>query len=262
MATSRGSISIGLAVLVVVAAGCTTGPMDVREVRYWAVANGEDTNYYRMRVSGATRLGVAGYKSGWFPARAVDRLFGDVSSEGGVAELQVRSELEAQIAQKIKETQGAWLNAAADPNADEGLLRKLMEARRRVLAYPASTVVPYPGAIEVEYNPGVGVATRYADEKLVFVLASNPDEIIASLARFVEEDKTTLTINRMAGLLTQRAAAEVAAKKGTLEVDKASDPRMRASLGSAREKLAAGTTKPAALEAVDVLLTIVDLHLP
>ncbi len=78
--TKTGWLGVALSWLLV---ACTTGPMDVREVRYWAVSNGKETNYYRLRVTGATRLGVAGYKSGWFPARAVDRLFGDVSSDDG-----------------------------------------------------------------------------------------------------------------------------------------------------------------------------------
>lgn len=259
-APRRAQLTLALAAAML--AGCTTGPMDIREVRYWAVSNGKETNYYRLRVTGATRLGVAGYKSGWFPARAVDRLFGDVSSDGGVTELQVRTELEQQIAEKIKATQSRWLQAAENPDADPATLRALMEARRRILAYPAKTATPFPDAIEVEYNPGLGVATRYADEKLVFVLASNPDEIISSLARFVEEDKTVLTVNRLAGIITQRAAVDVASREAVQSVDKGSDARLVEGMQKTRTRLAPGTDKATALGAVDVLLTLVDSLYP
>ena len=213
--------------LIVGMSGCTNGPMNIREVHYYAVTNGENTNYYRLRVAADTKLGVAGFRSGWFPARAVDRLFGDASLEGGTAELQVRSKIESLIDAKIISTYGNWLDEASNPDATPGKLEKLLNARRRILAYPSRENPPYPKAFEIEYNPTSGVAFFHADEKMVFVLASNPDEVIAKIASFVEDDKTVLTINRLADVVGQRQVNEIATKEAALEVDRKSDAIVR-----------------------------------
>jgi hypothetical protein len=60
--------------IVVLASGCTTGPLKVEEVYYLAATNGKDTNYYRITVKAGTQLGVAEYRAGMFPASAVDAL--------------------------------------------------------------------------------------------------------------------------------------------------------------------------------------------
>lgn len=242
--------------------GCTLGPMKVHETHYVAVSNGKDTNYYRLRVVGHTSLGVAGYRSGWFPARAVDRLFGEVASDAAPAELQARTELETQVIQKIKETHQAWLEAAKDPNADPELLRRLNEARRRVLAYPSFRAEPFPDTIEIEYNPGRELATFHIDDKLIFVLASNPDDVVRQIANFVEEDKTVATINRMAGTITQVTTNEVAGREAAQEVDRASDARLKDVLKQTREGAVDGTAKMTALRQVDVLLTVIEAVAP
>src|SRR5262249_39950883 len=150
-----------------------------------------------------TVLGVAGYRSGWYPARAVDRLFGEAASDSSPAELLARTELEMQTIDAIKETQRKWLLAAKNPNTPDDELRRLNEARRRVLAYPSFKPEPFPGTIEIEYNPGRDLATFHIDDKLLFVLSSDPDAVVRQIANFVEEDKTVLTINRLAGTITQ-----------------------------------------------------------
>jgi len=206
---------LGLAVAL---AACTTGPMNVREVHYFAVPNGENTNYYRLRVDAQTRLGVAGYRSGWFPARAVDRLFGEINSEAGAAEIDVRTKIETEINARILETTKGWLEEAVKLTPDRDKLDRLLAARRRILAYPSSIGEPYPKTFEIEHNPAIGVATRYADEKLVFVLGSNPDEVIGRIASFVEEDKSVLTINRLSGVITQTRVNQVASREAQQEL--------------------------------------------
>lgn len=245
-------------ILLVGVSGCTTGPMNIREIHYYAITNGEHTNYYRLRVAADTQLGVAGFRSGWFPARAVNRLFGDASLEGGAAELKTRSAIESLINDKMIFTYKNWLDEAGNIDATSDKLNKLLDARRRVLAYPSSEIDPYPKAFEIDYNPASGVATYHADEKLVFVLASNPDEVIGKIANFVEDDKTVLTINRLADAVGQYRVNEIATKEATLEVDKKSDALVRDLIKIAIE----AKTVEDAKKYIDSLLLTLETILP
>jgi len=57
--------------------------MTLQETHYFAPINETHSNYYRLRILAQTELGVSQYRSGWFPATSVDRLFGKVEDEGG-----------------------------------------------------------------------------------------------------------------------------------------------------------------------------------
>jgi len=197
--------------------------MDIREVHYFAVPNGENTNYYRLRVTASTELGVAGYRSGWFPADAVDYAFGDVSTTGGVEALKTRNKIKDQINKKILETNQEWLDEAANPNAEPEKLDGLQNARRRILAYPRSDGDPYKGAFEIEYNPAKSVNLRFSGDKLIFVLSSDPDTVVANIASFAENQESALTIDRLAGVIAQRARTDVVAAEGVEEVNKEID---------------------------------------
>lgn len=241
---------------------CSLGRMNVQETHYYAIPNGKDTNYYRLRVEAKTVLGVAGYRSGWYPARAVDRLFGEAASDSSPAELQARTELEMRTIEAIKETQRKWLEAAQNPDTPEPRLRLLNEARRRVLAYPSFKPEPFPGTVEIEYNPGRDLVTFHIDDKLLFVLSSDPDAVVRAIANFVEEDKTVLTIQRLSGTITQGALNEVAGREAALKVDQANDARVRQVLQQTREGTAAGTKKEIAVFRIDVLLSVIDAVFP
>ena len=173
---------LGALVLMFVPLACTTGPMEIREVHYYAVPNGENTNYFRLKVTAKTSLGVASYREGWFPADAVDSLFGDVSEPGSVKALEAKVELKSAIRKGIVDTTKAWLKEASNPNADPEKLKNLFEARRRVLAYPKNIGEPFAGGLEIEYNPMKSLVAAHWDEKKVYVLASNPDEVVGKMA--------------------------------------------------------------------------------
>jgi len=198
--------------------GCSTGRMAVREVHYHAVTNGEQTNFYRLRVEGKTRLGQAEYRSGYFPTDALDRLFGNVNASKAGEALGARQDIEKLVRDAVKQTTEAWLKEARDPDASTERLRALQMARRRVLAYPVGPGAPFPGAVEIEYNPAQGVFIRHADEKLVFLLSSNPDEVVQDIVEVAEHDKTALAVNRLGSVVAQRARNEVAAAEAAQSV--------------------------------------------
>ena len=116
--------------------GCSLGPLRVEETHYYAVSNGTNTNSYRLDIRAASFLGDAGYRSGWFPAHAIDSLFGDTTAQGGLAALETRSKLEQQINYKLVSTNQAWLEYASQWDAKNDKLKGLLMARKRVLGYP------------------------------------------------------------------------------------------------------------------------------
>jgi hypothetical protein len=258
IALTRSALALAVITLFSLCA-CTTGPMNVREVHYYAVPNGENTNYYRLRVEADTKLGVAGYRSGYFPARNVDSLFGDVSSEGGAASLAVRLQIEQQINEKILSTNQAWLEEAAKPNADANLLEGLLRARRRILAYPISDGQPYKGAFEIEYNPAKGVHTRYADEKLLFILGSDPDQVVSQIANFAESDKTVLSINQLSNVLAQRVRNDIAGQQAVEQVNRGVDGLVSKQIEKARKVADNPATLPGeAIREIDTLIILLN----
>jgi hypothetical protein len=232
--------------------------MDISERHYFAVPNGQNTNYYRLRVEASARLGDAGYRSGWFPADAVDYAFGNVSEAGGTEALATRNRIKEQINQKVLETNQAWLNEAAKPGANIGDLERLQSARRRILAYP-SLGPPFPGTFEIEYNPAKGVYTRFADDKLIFVLSSNPDQVIQNIAGFAESRETVLAIDRLAGVISQRARNEIAAAETIEETNKRIDAiifeQIELALKVAEDS---NTTSTTAIREINTLLIMLD----
>ena len=240
-------------------AGCSAGPMHIEETRYFAVPDGESTNYYRMQISGQTALGVASYRSGWYPARAVDGVFGAVSSEGGISAIETRAAIEREVSEKIKSTTKAWLDAAADPKTKRADLVRLMEARRLVLAYPSPVKPPYKNAFEIQFNPAIGVALTHADEKLIFILSSNPDEVIGKIKNFSESEQTVLTINQLSQVVAKRARNEVDAQVAVETVDRKADSLVVARLRSANTVAAdENTTRERALLEIETLVHLID----
>ena len=91
------------------------------------------------------------------------------------------------------------------------------------MAYPLWQSQLIPGTIEIEYNPMKGVAILHADEKLVFVLSSDPDEVISKIVNFSESDKTVFSINQFAKITAQRVRNQLAAQEAEEEVNKKID---------------------------------------
>ncbi len=256
-------IPIFLFVTVWLFISCSLGKMTVQELHYFAVPNGANTNYYRLKVEAKTKLGKAEYRSGWFPTRSLDMLFGDVSSAGGVKALEVRNKLQEQINEKILSTNAAWLKEASKAKPIKTKLIGLFNARRRILAYPRTGIEPFMGGFEIEYNPALGVAIHHADEKLVFMLSSNPDEVIGRIANFTENEKTVLAINQLSNVVGQRVKNEIAAQQAVEEVDKLGDALIHSQI---QQALAIAenpnATKEEAILEINTLINLLDSMQP
>lgn len=180
--------------------------MRIEEVHYFAVPNANNTNYYRLRVRAHTRLSVASFREGWFPATAVDALFGDVSEDSSGESLGAKLTLRGLYREAVVAVTKQWLNAAKNGEEEDAVLQGLHNARRRVLAYPSPNGEPYQNSVEVEYNPAKGVALQRAGEKLVFVLSANPDEVVGKIANFVQSEKTSLAIKQLGDLVSNKVS--------------------------------------------------------
>ena len=195
--------------LLPVLGGCQRGPMKIRQVQYLAVPSGDNTNYYRIRVSANTYLGKSEFRSGWFPADAVDALFGDVSEPGSTDALKVRQDIKKAIDAKLLAATNAYLEVAVDPDAPPEKLAKRLAALRAVRTVESDATPQPPTGIEMEYDPRQSLVMRHAGEKLVFVLSSDPDEVIGIIANFADNQRTGLSVQRLGEVIGQQTTNQV-----------------------------------------------------
>ncbi len=245
-----------LLALAVSAVGCTTGPLDIEEVSYLAITNGEDTNYFRIRVKASTRLGVAEFRQGWFPATAVDALFGAVTEEGEGTALLMREKLRAQFDESIIETQKKYLAAAQNPKTTEAELRPLRRAMVRVRQAPRDTAFARKDAQSIQYNPAKGLVVYKSDEKLVWVLSSNPDDVIAAIANFSEQESTQKDILKFTEVVIQGRRNEVAAKRATNVVRRDDDALVARQISIAQDTLKPDSGRAQVIEQVEALIQL------
>lgn len=193
-------VRIFLGALLCLAAACSSGPLKVNERYYLAASDrrGENINYYRITIRGSTALSVADFRQGWYPADALDAVFGDVSAESEPSALATKRALAAQIDQAliaIRQKIADELTASNGIPDMENFERveKLRKAERE-LRIRARDQRDTDELVTIEYDPAGPLVTRRAGEKLIFVLSANPDEILQNIAGFAEEQKTQLEI--------------------------------------------------------------------
>ena len=205
--THQRLITVGLClVLFGWATGCTSGPLKVHEVYFYKTSNGRDANYFRLTVKAKTQLGNAEYRSGWFPKRSVDSLFGEATDAGGNKANEFRESIVNLINTNVYQTTKRWLDAVAT-NAPANELERLNQARINVLTYPQ--LAPTRGMVIMDYNSMAGIVREHADEKFVMLLSSNPDEIVGKIAAFTEQEKTAATVQKLASTFTRQRADEI-----------------------------------------------------
>lgn len=199
-----------LLMLILPLSGCfSSGPMHVYERSYLAVPSGDNTNFFRTTIEGNTYLGDSNYDSGWFPANTVDKLYGGTSKSDSAQALKTEEDIRALMNEAILATTKGYLRAAQDPSSSEESIVAWLTAQRRVRAM-AGDGIPLPdGAVEVEYDPSRSLALRHSGEKRVFVLASNPAEVIETISNFAGNERTSATILRIADVVSQRQINDV-----------------------------------------------------
>ena len=116
-----------ISILILFLSGCSAGQMKFHEVRYLAVPSGDNLNVYRVTVKGYSQFTDAKFRSGWYPASAVDGLYGDVSNTKAIKALKVQEEIREEINKAILISTKKYLKKAIDPNATKEELRNLLK---------------------------------------------------------------------------------------------------------------------------------------
>lgn len=247
--------------------GCTTGPMQLSERYMVGTSNGHDRVYYRVTITGDTKIGVSEFRQGWYPAEAVDQLFGDVSAENTDARA-VREELRQQIDQSLIEARRAYLAEAIKPDADEKKLAQLLEAVRRTRQSPldvqarksdASTPDKPARSVEttaMEYNPAEDLVTRHAGQKLVMVLSSNPDEVMNKLSELSGDADTQAMFSKFANIMARDQRKQHADDVARTAVNGAVGTATGKELESFAKLVATQKNREVLLGRIDALLSV------
>lgn len=241
---------------------CSTGKTYVKTVSYYGVPSGDNTNYYKVNIESNSKLSKLNYESGWYPESALDRLFGNTSSDATVKVLETQDALTTQYNETIIELNKKWLEKASDINVGDSELQAYLNARRRLLAYPNLGFMPIQNSFELEYNPERSLAVAHANEKFAIVISANPNEVVGKISSFAESDQTTMEINRIGNLLKNDRTNDLIKLKARYEVDKEFDQKVLVhqleSLKNLADTGAAGVSKDEALREIQVLRTLIE----
>lgn len=233
--------------------------MTVSEVSYIAVPSGDNTNYYRITVEADTYLGVAKYDSSWFPALAVDRLYGSVATEDTAQTLKTEQDIVALIDEAILDTTRGYLAAAKDPNSSDETVLAWLTAQRRVRATAGDGIGLPDGAVEIEYNPGGNLTLRHSGEKRVFVLSSDPTEVMNAINAFASSQQTSATVLRIADVVRQRRANDIERAEADVAVQRDTNTVIVTQIDGALQAIAAeDVSRDEVRHEVEALLMLIE----
>lgn len=231
-------------------AACTQGPMRVDERYYLGTNDGTNTNYFRITVKGDTELGKATFRQGWYDAYAVDALMGDsVGTDQGMQALASQT-IQKKIDEGAIELNKQFVEALTKGDTKPETLKVLLERQQQLRLMPTRSMGKIAGTRTIEYNPSAGLATAREGKKLVMILSSDPNDVIAGIAAFAEEQKTQAAVQELSAVAAQAvrpaATAKFAAKQASSDVGGADDKLLAAQLVSSYNtigKLDAATKK-------------------
>jgi hypothetical protein len=185
----------------------------------YAAYGPDGVNYYRITFKGRGSLGKVDYRSGWYDGKAVDELFGDVTSEGDLRVTTTRARQEA-IAAAARDYVAA---------AKQGDDAKMTAAKGRIDRVTADFSTLAPADVSRD-----DAAMEYAGKKFVMVLAHDPDEILKMIGDSIQKDRVVEAVSRFAREHAGEASrrAEAALSQAQAHAQSLADQ-----LGKAREGL-------------------------
>lgn len=193
--------------------GCQQfGQVDLREQYYLGASNGTEMVYYRVTIQADTFLANMQFRQGWYPAYAVDQLFGDVSDNGVVETLSARDEIRKQIDEKLKEARTRYLEVAADPDSSNSEVEAALRAVMRVRLDASPSLLDSDGILDkthlIEYDPDADLSTRRAGHKKIYLLSADPNQVIQELQRLAADTDTQKLISDFNKALTTAISRE------------------------------------------------------
>ena len=198
-------VSAGALVL----AGCSLGRTKLGSTSYVAVPGRNNTNYFRVTVTGSSKLAVTHFKSGAFPADIVDTLYGNAGNSNLPEVYKLQEDIKKEINDALLKAWKSYLEKAIDPAATQEVLADRLATIRRVRAAPGDGIPLPKGAVEMEYAPERNLVLRGWGQKLVFVMSSDPNDVIGAISTFSNEVETGTTVLRLADLVQQKVVGDV-----------------------------------------------------
>ncbi len=197
------------ALLCFLAAGCTSAHHE--RVAYFA-EYGEDgrTNYYRVKVSWTAENGIVDYRSGWFDARAVDELFGEVS---GKHDLEAARKNRAQVA--VARTFDAYMTALEQGDSVDAIaVRRAAYEEALERALTVVQVVPITEAGQV-LNP----LDDKKSKKFLIIFSQDPDAIIQGIRARIKSSTVSDTLGDILEQQTREKTAPMLTRLHLLKND-------------------------------------------
>ena len=144
---------------------CTSATLNKKEL--FAEYNGKGrANYYRFNLNVEGRNSKAKYRSGWYSARAVDDLFGNIASD-----VDIKAATAEIHGKTVKKTFEKYMNSLLDEN--EPSKKDLYKANYEEALSAVS------GVASVSEDPLAAI--DHANEKFVMMFANDPDAIIKAI---------------------------------------------------------------------------------
>lgn len=190
-----------------VAAGCLGCASFNKSEIYAAYGADGEVVYYRINLKGYGSLGKVDYRSGWFSARAVDELFGDVTSQGDLRVSVLRHRQRA-----IEAATKAYADAVDAQKNDERDAAKARMDRiksdfKPLMDDPADGSGPEDLPTTAPADVTRAEAFDYVGKKFVMVLANDPDEILKMIGDSIQKDKLVDAVSSFARGRTEQADA-------------------------------------------------------
>jgi len=159
-------ISIGFIALTMLA-GCTTKAVITKTERFAHYDSEGKPTYFQIVVFAEGRNGKVDYRSGWYDARAVDALFGDVSFKADLDAATAHRRKEA-----IQKTFDNYMKALEETPTETAEIESAQNAYNKALE-------SISGVVSAGESPTKAI--DHASEKFVIIFANDPDEIIKTI---------------------------------------------------------------------------------
>jgi len=258
--TSLGLVSLLCAIAVCVGLqGCSMGKTQFKEDYYLGVPSGRNTNYFRITVTGDARLSETNFRSGSFPADIVDSLYGDTSKAGVADAYKLQGDVKKKVNEALLKAWTAYLEVASNPNAEPAKIEAHLAALRRIRSAPGDEIALPKGAVEMEYAPDQNLVLRGSGQKLVFVMSSDPDNVIQQITTVSQDVETSTSVLRLADLVQQRAIGDLVELEAKIEGRDTQNVVFAAEIDNLQKLSEGDTTQAELVAAIEALRSVLDI---
>ena len=249
-------------IVVLILSGCSNGKMKTSETYYLRVPGSDNPAYMKVVIQSKSELGKVELRQGWYPAEAVDALFGDISTDGSIDAHKTKELIRKSYNEALITAITNYLNKAKDTTVRFEELNKYLKAISRVRLIARDDITEFENkgvpVDVIEYNPAAEIIQRRSGQKLVFVFSADPNSVISKIETFSASNETKLEINKLIGAFATREKNIVEAEVEKFKVSKKYDALITAQLGLAGANLTKATTREDALLKIDTLIILLE----